>query len=325
MNHASRHILAATAVLILALTAVHSARAQNEPIHRAWAPVIMHCAASEADYITAADFDGDWIGGNNWENMDGRPLPAVVYYDVKETPTHWFLFYTLFHPRDYTPDPACPASCHENDAESLQLVIRKTDTARGELVLMQTLAHSDIMLYTNDPAITGGTHDVSGPIKLTNGHPLVYVEQYGHGIYGTPCGSIAANPAASDLVRYLPLGRAEVPDGIPDDKTGYALVSMYDTMWQQRGCVGQGRCFDGPFEYRGATLPAQFDGDNYGTDSANTPWGYGQALDGGLERGDWFLDPARAIPVHAGPIPDLDEEYILNPCLAELEAEAAGQ
>jgi hypothetical protein len=289
-----------------------------------WAPVIMQCAASEADFITAADFDGDWIGNNNWDNMAGHPLPAVVYYDVKETETHWFLFYTLFHPRDYTPDPACLSSCHENDAESLQIAVRKHGTDSGALELMETLAHSSIMLYTNNKSIPGGTLKVTGPVTLTNGHPTVFVEQYGHGIYGTPNESIAANPLVCDVARYLPTGVSELPDGIPDNKVGYALVSIYDTFWQHRDCVGNGACFDGSFDYRGAALPSQIDGDDFGTDSANTPWGYGQALEGGLQRGDWFFDPARAIAVHAGPIQDFSENYLLNPYTADIQA-AAGE
>jgi hypothetical protein len=314
-------IIIAAAVLAFCC---RGAYAQPEAPHQAWAPVIQQCAASRADFITAADFDGDWIGGNNWENMDKFPLPAVVYYDVKETHTHWFLFYTLFHPRDYTPDPECPVSCHENDAESLQLVVRKDGSGRGALELMETLAHSSIMLYANNPAVRGGTLKVTGPVTLTNGRPTVFVEQYGHGIYGTARENVMANPAACRVVRYLPLGRSEEPAGIPSAKTSYALVPLYDTLWRQRGCMGDGRCFDGAFTYRGAVLPSSFDGDDFGTDSANTPWGYGQALEGGLVSGDWFFDPARAIAVHAGPLDNFSQTYVVNPYMADLEAAAAG-
>lgn len=297
------------------------AQAATEPIHQRWAPVIMQGAASDADFITTADFDGNRIGNDNWDNFDKFPKPAAVYYDVKETASHWFIFYTLFHPRDYTPDPECPISCHENDAESIQVVIRKDGTPNGKLEIMQTLAHGDITLYTNEPGIAGGAMKVSGPITLTNGHPTIYVEQYGHGIFGTPGESVSANPLAVKIVRYLPTGIAGEPDGIPDKKVGYALVSIYDTLWQWRDCVGNGQCFDGLFEYRGAELPSQFDGDDFGIDSANTPWGYDQATGDGIVRGDWFFDPAHAILYHAGPIPDFATEYTFNPYLKDIEAE----
>lgn len=313
--------LKALLILFLAITArAGFAEDAPEPIYQRWAPVIMQGAASDADFITAADYDGNRIGSDNWQNFDKFPKPAVVYYDVKETATHWFLFYLVFHPRDYTTDPACPSGCHENDAESLQVVVRKDGTPHGRLELMQTLAHSDIMLYTNDPNITGQAMKVSGKITITNDHPTVYIEQYGHGIYGTPEESMHANPLVVKIVRYLPTGIAEEPEGIPDKKAGYALVSIYDTLWQWRDCVGDGECFDGLFDYRGARLPAQFDGDDYGIDSANTPWGYDQAIGGDVMQGDWFLDPARAVLYHAGPIPGFSLEYTFNPYLEDIAA-----
>src|SRR5436190_2236526 len=56
-----------------------------------------------ADYITNFDFDGDWRGDNNWINSDDRhfPLKAYVYYSVAETRTHYFIYYAVFHTRDY--------------------------------------------------------------------------------------------------------------------------------------------------------------------------------------------------------------------------------
>ena len=40
-----------------------------ESLARHYAPVIHQGAASDQDYITALDFDSDWIGNNNWENQ----------------------------------------------------------------------------------------------------------------------------------------------------------------------------------------------------------------------------------------------------------------
>src|SRR5262249_46621490 len=56
-----------------------------------------------ADYITNFDFDGDWRGDNNWDNLENSkfPLKAYVYYSVVETETHYFVLYAVFHPRDY--------------------------------------------------------------------------------------------------------------------------------------------------------------------------------------------------------------------------------
>src|SRR4051812_41075251 len=56
-----------------------------------------------SDYITNFDFDGDWRGDNNWANAEDRrfSMKAYVYYGVSETPTHFFIHYAVFHPRDY--------------------------------------------------------------------------------------------------------------------------------------------------------------------------------------------------------------------------------
>lgn len=261
---------------------------------RHYAPVIHQGAASDQDFITAADFDGDWIGRNNWENQPNGDLAAYVYYSVAETETHWFLFYALFHPRDYTSDP-CEKSdgCHENDMESLQVLVAKDGSSFGYPVALETLAHSHIYLFSFDNSVKKGALRPRGRAALEDEHPVVWVETYGHGIYGK---KMSLKP--SEVV-YRAGDRAEIPDDIGDDNVFYLLLSIYDTLWQHRGELGPGRIFDQPFEYRGRRLPATFDGDDYGADRANTPWGYDQEIGDVLERGDFFLDPARALAYHA--------------------------
>ncbi len=294
-------------------------------IHERWAPVINQGAASEFDFITALDFDGDWTGNNNWRNAPLFPKPAVVYYDVKETASHWFIFYALFHPRDYTTDPECPSGCHENDLEGIQLTVRRDGSEFGDLEILETLAHGDIYLYTNKDYIKGGKLAVDGPVTMIKGRPAVFVEQYGHGIYGRPEKSIEANPMAVKMLRYVYTGTAETPDGIPDKKVGYSLVSIHDTIWARRSCTGDGNCFDAVFDYRGVPVPGSIDGDDYGRDAANTPWGYDQATGDGVVRGDWFFDPARAVLYHSGPIGDFETGYTLNPYPAELKKDSTAE
>lgn len=324
----TKMVLRATAAMLLAMMFFSTSSAADKPVSNGekaiqefWAPVIYQAAASDADYITLMDYDGDWIGANNWNNFPDHPKPAYVYYDTQETATHWFIFYGLFHPRDYTIDPECPGGCHENDMESILLVIRKDGTPAGELEAMETIHHSDMTLYTSKDYIKGGHLKVSGPITLKKGLPVIYVERYGHGIYGTEKESIEANPLVTDTVRYVYLGEAEVPDGIPDSKVSYDLVSVYDTYWQHRHCSGQGECFDSPFDYMGVTLPASMDGDDFGIDSANTPWGYNQGNGDKLVRGDWFFDPARAFLFHAGEMDNFSTEYINNRYLDDINEE----
>src|SRR4051812_19412922 len=72
---------------------------------RNWAPRIHQDTDStnyKADYITKFNFDGDYAGMNNWNNLDNyTTVPAYVYFAVSETLTHWFIHYAFFHPRDW--------------------------------------------------------------------------------------------------------------------------------------------------------------------------------------------------------------------------------
>jgi len=282
-----------------------------EELARHWAPIIHQGAASAQDFLTRVDYDGDWIGSNNWENFPEGDLSAYVYYSVIETETHFFIFYSLFHPRDY--EPFClPFLCHENDMESLQLVVLKDGSPFGRLQAMETLAHSHIYLYTADPWVGDGFLRVLADVIWEGGRPVVYVETYGHGIRGHEL------EFEEGEVVYRVGEEAEIPAGIEDADVGYRLIPIYETLWPRRDQVGDGKLFDRPFDYRGRVLPASFDGDNFGADRANAPWGYAQEIGDELARGDWFLDPARALAYHADFPPPFSQTYLFNPYLADL-------
>jgi len=197
----------------------------REDLARAYAPVINQGVATNQDYITRADFDGDWVGNNNWENQPTGDLSAHVYYAVAETETHWFIVYSLFHPRDYTDDP-CEESdgCHENDMESLQVIVQKDGSPYGRLQALETLAHSDLYLYSAGKEVSPGFLKVSGEVRLEEGHPIVWVETWGHGIYGK---SKILSPRR--LV-YRVGDQAELPDGLEDEEATYRLMPIYDTL-----------------------------------------------------------------------------------------------
>ena len=90
-------------------------------------------------------------------------------------------------------------------------------------------------------------------------------------------------------------------------------------MWPHRHEIGPGKLFDKPFDYRGATLPASFDGDDWGEDKANPPWGYNQEIDDALQRGDFFLDPAKAYAYFASEPDAVSQHYLSNSYLADIE------
>lgn len=51
---------------------------------------------------------------------------------------------------------------------------------------------------------------------------------------------------------------------------------------------------------------------------ARLQWGYKQAIGATLSRGDWFLDPARAVAFHASFEGNFSLEYVYNPFLNDL-------
>jgi len=298
--------------------AVEEEPAGHEELARHYAPVIYQGAATDQDYITAVDLDGDWIGNNNWENQPSGDLSAHVYYAVVETESHWFLFYALFHPRDYTEEP-CEESdgCHENDMEALQVAVAKDGTAYGHPQALLTLAHSHIYLYPIDGSLKKGALRLRERATLEEGHPVVWVETYGHGIYGK------REILLPGTVVYRVGDQAEVPERIEDENVAYELVPIYDSLWPRRSEIGPGRLFDNPFVYRGQVLPATFDGEDWGRDKANPPWAYDQEIGDTLLRGDFFLDPAQALGYFAAFDGDLSHTYVHNPYLADLGLDGA--
>lgn len=297
------------------------APASHDELARHYAPVIRQGAITDQDYITAANFDGDWVGNNNWENQPTGDLSAYVYYSVIESESHWFLFYSLFHPRDYTyEDCHTSGGCHENDLESIQLTVEKNGTSFGKPKALETLAHNAIYLYIFDNSVGGNFLDVTGVATLEGDHPVVYVEALGHGIYGHRGTGSLIDPILfrGGVVIYRLGEEAKAPQGVDDEHVSYQLAPIYTTLWTRRDDVGDGRTFDGPFVYRGELLPKAIDGDDFSADKANTPWGYYQTTGEVLTRGDWFLDPAKALLYHARFDGEFSTIYIFNPYLVEL-------
>jgi len=60
------------------------------------------------DFITRVDYDDDWFGYNNEENLEGADQNASVdlrgylYYAVQETLSYYYIHYVYFHPVEST-------------------------------------------------------------------------------------------------------------------------------------------------------------------------------------------------------------------------------
>ena len=240
---------------------------------------------SEQDYITNFEFDGNWIGTDNWENLinENVQLKAYIYYWIVETDTHWFIGYADFHPRDWEVVNSDLYS-HENDMEGCLLAIKRDGSEYGQFLAMITVAHIDFYSYIDEDAapskeLMGNHETIDGDIQFYDDHhPIVYVEAKGHGVYGDKDWQISGFPGGDGVV-YYPTGTPEEPSDGNDRDVGYALKSI-DELWSRRG---------NPETF---SSYGTFKGDTYGVNKANAPWGWDDWNDV-PGRGEIFTDPVK--------------------------------
>ncbi len=307
------------------------------PLVAYWAPFVAQETwfQPKSDYIARFDLDGDWAGDNNWENAEIGSSQAYVYYSVMETPTHWFLIYNIFHPRDYS-DKCVLGTCHENDNEGLILTVRKDGSERGRLEAMETLAHNNIYSHVADGSgIRNGAHTIDGRIELVdNRRPVVFIEAGGHGVYGSS-GSHSRYVVGEDRftagtgVTYIYKGLAERPRHPDDRRVGYDLLPIWDHWWLRahEGPGREERTFDSYFRYvpRGdrprsahVELAGAFFGVSEAENKAKPFWGWHDVLTRRrslLATGQWGLDPAYAVTVNLSFPEPVSTEYLFNPYL----------
>lgn len=293
-----------------------------ETVARRYAPWVYHAVHPEhgrQDLPAPVDFDGTLRGDDNWENMPLFPLEPTLYYAALETQTHWFIAYHIFHPRDWSHLRLGVHATHENDGENLQVVASK---ASGRVVLLFTQAHYCGGVYANEGSgVQDGAESIRGPLVLVDEegrpspdghHPCVYVQAYGHGIYGlSDAGDVTLE--ADGGARFgdggVVLRPARDGEAIVEPTLGevgpypYRLVSLTETIWpgvRDGTLLGEGGLLDGTVFYEGpkgrVPVPRYYEADRFsgpfGPDRGISPF----ALDYGFsegELGSLFFDPAR--------------------------------
>ncbi len=199
-------IIFLTTLIVNSGVALAQSESRDREIAARYAPVFYQAIGDDprSDYITNFDFDGDWRGDNNWAHVANRrfPLKAFIYYSVSETQTHYFIYYAVFHARDYKGgttkgkilseliregtnrikgfDPTGMASeatvAHENDMEGCLVVVEKDRSpSQSRIVYVETLAHNKFLKYAASSAGDEG-------LSFDGQHPLLYIEPKGHGI-----------------------------------------------------------------------------------------------------------------------------------------------
>jgi len=291
----------------------------------------------KADFLARFDYDGDWRGDNNWDNLMHGSSQAYVYYTAMETATHHFLLYNFFHPRSYS-DNCLAGGCHENSSGGLILTIRKDGSKYGRIEVMETLADNKIYSYTSDTRIREGVRRVSGDLRLwRDSHPIVFIGAGTHGVFG------AGDPAhsrfsvermeftASTGTTYRYGGVAARPLHSSDREVSYELLSILEHWWPRATARenSEDRTFDEyaryvPLGSRPGIIAEEiavvFFGRKFGANKAKPFWGWHDVATTNrrlLATGQWGLDPAYAVSLNlkfpAGMPFSLD--YLYNPYL----------
>ncbi len=300
-----------------------------------WAPYLAQESwwQPKADIPTRFDFDGDWIGDNNWDNMDDGTSQAYAYYAVVETSTHWFLHYNFFHPRDYS-DNCVVGTCHENDNEGIILTVRKGEGEFGKLEVMETLAHNNVYSFANEPRLRKGAHNIDGKIEFHDGHhPMVFIEAGGHGALAPSARASTFSASRKDFtsgtgMTFVYKGVAERARHGNDRDIGYDLIPIEETWWPRAQSNNGDKVFDAPYTYQplgnrpgaGQKYMGSFLGRKHGANKAKPFWGWHDEATRRrkiLATGQWALDPAYAVSKNVTWPANLpvDLNYTYNPFL----------
>ena len=324
----------------------------HEDLAYRWAPLVIQDTAGDqyTDFIGKVNYDGDWKGNNNWNNLPSTSIPPYLYYNVIETSTHWFIYYHTFHPRDWNNiffGTCAPGSdCHENDTENLMVMVRKDGSTYGEFRLLQTQAHGEFYQYalagsgvTNDiddldnDGERGFTLFTDSSVGITDPRVAVYIESKGHGVceWWDNNGPFCIHPndmvgtSSNDGVMYYPNASATPqepadPEGGNwfEHKSPYRLISSWEDMWPLRSCIGDGKLNDGTTTYPGVSgngipeIGKALDGDDHADDAA-TAWWLQTDGDSHINPGDWAIRPAETVEVQLNFSEPVSTNYLYNP------------
>ncbi len=282
-----------------------------------WAPQFYQDTASgdyKGDFLVKFNFDGNYSGDDNWENLDNYSMGAdalkgAVYYSVVESQNFWFIGYYTFHPRDWD-DINTSINSHENDLEGVLLAVKKTG-GNGTLVCAITAAHNNFYQYAAPgQSLSSGSDDVDATLIMNGSHPKIFVEAKGHGVYAYDGGSA---PGGDGIVYNCDSANPQSPTDATGNWThayNYALIAMDSStgdqgFWYLRNEIGDGK----PFASWGV-----LNGDTYGADAAKMPWVWDDGDDGEVFSGDMLSDPAHMVDCHlnGSALAGMSHQYVSN-------------
>jgi len=300
-------------------------------IARRYAPIFyQRVRYFPSDLIRRVDFDGDFQGTNNWNNSSSGGRKGWVYYDVKETETHFFVNYYWFYARRESRalPPLRYMTRHENDGAGVTVVIAKK-AKRGHAVRAILTGDGDRMRAFGDRGRrhwkSNNERDASmrfgGEVRFVNEadhpyfdrervHPQIFVSAGSHVPSGYNGRDDRDGFVGKGGVVYYPTGTAESPESQRDLMVGYGLLPLSDLMKRAQDPASRGKLFGkGSVTPSGSrvALPRAFRGKKGPDDMAILPWAYSHAAsatemnssDGEdydlIEPGELYADPAKVI------------------------------
>jgi hypothetical protein len=342
-----------------AINTAYNSEARDREIAVKFAPIFYQAFDEKRfDYLTNFDFDGDWRGDNNWANAAKTefPMRAYIYYSVSETPTHYFIHYAVFHPRDYKGgerrglilseviregakigvpyDPTGKLDeavlAHENDMEGCLVVAEKRgdNLKQAEVQFVETLAHNKFSKYVIETPATQSFKTV----KLDGERAKLFIEAKGHGIQAYR--GDEKEILDKNFLIYSFTGQAENPEEQNQTSVGYDLLPLYNTLWT-RAQKMPNETFGEAQDY-GAAKFSQALGKNLrpvkpvklnkvgcaflgkvgAANMARAPWGWFDSSERNRPPGEWFFSPAATIKRHFNLSKGFSLAYRHNPYLS---------
>ncbi|MGE0712547.1 MAG: hypothetical protein AB7T09_31490 [Planctomycetota bacterium] len=327
------------------------ALANHEQVAQRYAPVIyQQVTRGWYDLLRRVDFDGDWNTTNNWDHTTkDSDRSAWVYYDVKETETHYFITYAFYYSgraSNAVVGLLRNARRHENDMSGCMVVVRK-DAPRGrEVEVLFTGDGEEMHTYSALEPKDGektrwSTNNGfwSGPVRfvdeadhpwvdLERTHPQVWVDGKGHEAYGFTGRDDVDASSGGEGITYYPKGQAEQPSSFRDSNVGYALRPLSE-LWAHATDKDAFTVKDRVRPEGAVTsVPRRMRGDEGPDDQAVPPWAWGywqqdrqhndkddsstRSRDEFIEEGDVFVDPVRALKILFR-APNVSATYLSNP------------
>lgn len=294
-------------ILCGSLSAEAYAPPSEEHLLKTYAPVFVQEVGRKPlyDLITQFDFDGDASGYNNVANSLNVPIPASVYGSVvAETPSAWFLFYGVYHLRDYDKpirEFFFVSAAHDNDFEGTMIVVSKRN---GSIQAIETWFHNIFLQCAHDP-LSLGSQSIDGKIHTEEKtHPILYVPSAGHGVR---CFQKIDEPLLSKRPHQI-YRHGENFDGNLHHQTKmaviYQLVPLDLFFKQALGPFNAESALAEPGQFGlgekpiGKYLSGNFKGDTSWA-RPKPPWSWSSKFDN-QRPGAWFFHPAHVFNQHFG-------------------------